>query len=115
MRMNKDGLFKIMQITDMQEIPKVSPDTMALLDAAIEDEKPDLVVYTGDQIKGYGVSYKGKGKELENAVAKTINTLLEPVTKRNIPFAVPSVITIGRLVSPIKTSSTIYIKPYQIA
>ena len=60
MRMNKDGLFKIMQITDMQEIPKVSPDTMALLDAAIEDEKPDLVVYTGDQIKGYGVSYKGK-------------------------------------------------------
>ena len=41
MRMNKDGLFKIMQITDMQEIPKVSPDTMALLDAAIEDEKPD--------------------------------------------------------------------------
>lgn len=30
MRMNKDGLFKIMQITDMQEIPKVSPDTMAL-------------------------------------------------------------------------------------
>lgn len=70
MRMNKDGLFKIMQITDMQEIPKVSPDTMALLDAAIEDEKPDLVVYTGDQIKGYGVSYKGKGKELENAVAK---------------------------------------------
>lgn len=45
MRMNKDGLFKIMQITDMQEIPKISPDTMALLDAAIEDEKPDLVVY----------------------------------------------------------------------
>ena len=37
MRMNKDGLFKIMQITDMQEIPKVSSDTMALLDAAIED------------------------------------------------------------------------------
>ena len=34
------------------------------------------------------MSYKGKGKELENAVAKTINTLLEPVTKRNIPFAV---------------------------
>lgn len=77
MRMNKDGLFKIMQITDMQEIPKVSPDTMALLDAAIEDEKPDLVVYTGDQIKGYGVSYKGKGKELENAVAKTIVVILK--------------------------------------
>lgn len=70
MRMNKDGLFKIMQITDMQEIPKVSPDTMALLDAAIEDEKPDLVVYTGDQIKGYGVSYKERGKNLRTPLQK---------------------------------------------
>ncbi|MCD7873103.1 MAG: metallophosphoesterase family protein [Clostridiales bacterium] len=85
---NKNGKFKIMQITDMQEIPSVSPDTISLLEAAVEAEKPDSVVYTGDQIKGYGVTYKGKGKELENAVAKTIKTLLEPVTKRNIPFAV---------------------------
>ena len=55
MRFNKDKTFKIMQITDMQEIPAISPDTMKLLDAAVEAEKPDLVVYTGDQIKGYGV------------------------------------------------------------
>ena len=88
MRFHKDGTFKIMQITDMQEIPAVSPDTLALLEAAVEAEKPDLVVYTGDQIKGYGVTYKGKGAELENAVKETIAKLLEPVTKRNIPFAV---------------------------
>ncbi len=88
MRFRKDGTFKIMQITDMQEVPAVSPDTLALLEAAVEAEHPDLVVYTGDQIKGYGVTYKGKGKELEQAVAKTVGTLLEPVTKRNIPFAV---------------------------
>lgn len=88
MKFNKNGKFKIMQITDMQEIPAVSPDTMNLLEAAVETEKPDLVVYTGDQIKGYGVTYKGKGKALEEAVAKTISTLLSPVTKRNIPFAV---------------------------
>lgn len=88
MRFTKGKKFKIMQITDIQEIPAVSPDTIALLEAAVEAEKPDLVVYTGDQIKGYGVTYKGKGKELENAVAKTIYKLLEPVTKRNIPFAV---------------------------
>lgn len=84
----KDGTFKVMQITDMQEIPAVSPDTLALLEAAVEAEKPDLVVYTGDQIKGYGVTYKGKGADLENAVRETIAKLLEPVTKRNIPFAV---------------------------
>lgn len=88
MKFNKDGTFKIMQITDMQEIPSISADTLNLLEAAVEAEKPDLVIYTGDQIKGYGVTYKGKGKELEGAVAKTIGTLLEPVTRRGIPFAV---------------------------
>ena len=56
MKFNKGKKFKIMQITDIQEIPAVSPDTIALLEAAIETEKPDLVVYTGDQIKGYGIT-----------------------------------------------------------
>lgn len=55
MRFNSDGKFKIMQITDIQEIPKVSPDTLKLINAALESEKPDLAVFTGDQIKGYGV------------------------------------------------------------
>ena len=64
MRFNSDGKFKIMQITDIQEIPDVSPDTIKLINAALEEEKPDLVVLTGDQIKGYGVSYKGKGDAL---------------------------------------------------
>lgn len=65
MKYNSNGKLKIMQITDIQEVPNISKDTLALLEAAVETEKPDLVVYTGDQIKGYGVTYKGKGKELE--------------------------------------------------
>ena len=77
-----------MQITDMQEIPAISKDTIALMERAVLEEQPDLVVYTGDQIKGYGVTYKGKGEELEREVAQTIGKLLEPVTKRGIPFAV---------------------------
>lgn len=88
MRFREDGTFKIMQITDMQEIPAISKDTIALMERAILEEQPDLVVYTGDQIKGYGVTYKGKGEELEREVAQTIGKLLEPVTKRGIPFAV---------------------------
>ena len=88
MKFNKNGKFKIMQITDIQEVYKVSPDTEKLLEAAVEQEKPDLVVYTGDQIKGYGVTYKGMGKELVNNVAATIQKLLKPVADRNIPFAV---------------------------
>lgn len=62
MRMNKDGLFKIMQITDMQEIPKVSPDTMALLDAAIEDEKTgSCCVYRRPNQRVWSV-VQGKGE-----------------------------------------------------
>ena len=88
MRFNDNGKFKIMQITDMQEVYNVSPDTEKLLEAAVKAEKPDLVVYTGDQIKGYGVTYKGLGAELVNNVSKTISKLLKPVTDRGIPFAV---------------------------
>lgn len=88
MKFNSDKKFKIMQITDMQEIPNISIDTLALLENAVASENPDLVVYTGDQIKGYGASYKVKGKSLEGAVYDTVSKLLEPVTKRNIPFAV---------------------------
>ena len=65
-----------MQITDMQEIPAISKDTIALMERAVLEEQPDLVVYTGDQIKGYGVTYKGKGEELEREVAQTIGKLL---------------------------------------
>lgn len=70
MRMNKDGLFKIMQITDMQEIPKVSPDTMALLDAAIEDEKPDLVCIPATKSKGMECRTRERGKNLRTPLQK---------------------------------------------
>lgn len=87
MRMNKDGLFKIMQITDMQEIPKVSPDTMALLDAAIEDEKPDLVVYTGDQIKGYECRTRERGKNLRTPLQKRSTPCLNLL--QNVTYLLP--------------------------
>ena len=89
MKFSKDGKLKIMQITDIQEGAKVSVDTMKLLESAVKSEKPDLVIYTGDQIKGYDVSYKGKSKEkLADIIGNTIDTILKPVTSRNIPFAV---------------------------
>lgn len=77
-----------MQITDIQEIPSVSLDTIALIDRAVEVEKPDLVVLTGDQIKGYGMSYGKKGISAEQEVFAVLSKLLEPITKRGIPYAV---------------------------
>lgn len=79
-----NGKFKIMQIADTQEIPCVSPDTIKLISAALDAEKPDLVVFTGDQIKGYSSFFLGeKGKK---NVVSTIKALLKPLEERSIPF-----------------------------
>ncbi len=80
----KNGKFKIMQIADTQEIPSVSPDTIKLISAAIDAEKPDLVVFTGDQIKGYSSFFKGeKGKE---NVRSTLKKLIKPLEDKNVNF-----------------------------
>ncbi len=73
-----------MQIADTQEIPAVSPDTVKLVCAALDSEKPDLVIFTGDQIKGYSSFFRGeKGRKgAENA----IRTLIKPLEDRGIPF-----------------------------
>lgn len=80
---NSNKKFKIMQITDIQETTNISADTLNLLNSALDKEKPDLVVLTGDQIKGYGISYKSK-----EDVVNTIRKIMSPITTRNIPFAV---------------------------
>lgn len=85
LRFKQDGTFKIMHITDTQEILDVNPDTLKLLHTALEKERPDLVVFTGDQIKGYGVTFR---KDTQSRVRQTIDRLLEPVVSRGIPFAV---------------------------
>ena len=48
-----DGTFRVLQMADVQDGPDVDPDTVALIEAAIREAKPDLVVFTGDQIRGY--------------------------------------------------------------
>lgn len=80
----RNGNFRIMQIADTQEIPSVSPDTIRLVEAALDKEKPDLVVFTGDQIKGYSTFFMGeKGKK---NIISTLKTLTKPLEERNIPF-----------------------------
>jgi len=79
----KNGLFKIMQIADTQEGAHVSPDTLNLINTALDREKPDLVVYSGDQIWGKH-SFKGNSRTVE----RVLRELTEPVSSRNIPFAV---------------------------
>lgn len=84
LRFNSDHKFKIMQIADTQEIPAVSPYTLSLINNALDREKPDLVIFTGDQIKGYSKKFKKDPAIIES----TIDILVEPIAKRNIPFMV---------------------------
>ena len=79
----KNTQFKIMQIADTQEGKNVSPDTLALINAAIEKEQPDLVVYSGDQIWNYA-SFKGNKDTVQSVLSK----LTEPAYSRGIPFTV---------------------------
>ena len=53
LRFRHDGTFRVLQMADVQDGPNVDPDTVDLIRAAIRKADPDLVVFTGDQIRGY--------------------------------------------------------------
>ena len=57
LRFNEDGTFRVLQMADIQDKPEVNQDTIRLIEAAIRESKPDLVVLTGDQIRGYDPAY----------------------------------------------------------
>ena len=84
LRFNKNSKFKIMQITDVLENPKLSLDTVKLIDEALIFEKPDLVIFTGNQINGNSLKYKNHPERVNEA----IDSLVNPLVKRNIPFMV---------------------------
>lgn len=81
-----DGTFKIMQIADVQDTQHTSADTIRFLEAALAKEQPDLVVFTGDQLKGYGFSFRG-GDSLAK-VRTAIANIIRPVERAGVPFAV---------------------------
>ncbi len=79
-----NGHFRIMQIADVQEICMTNPDTVNLIDRALDYAQPDLVVFTGDQVKGYGVSMVSGDVRTKTKI--TIENVLKPIIKRNVKF-----------------------------
>jgi len=89
---DRDGKFKIMQIADLHYSvsigecrdvrfsPCIGSDnlTNSLLGRVLDIEKPDLVVFTGDQLNGQGTSWDPK-----SVLAK----FAKAVTERQIPWA----------------------------
>jgi hypothetical protein len=81
LRFNTDGKFKIIQFADCQDDMLPRRAMTMLMEAALDAEKPDLVMFTGDNIGGGG----SPGKFLTNLAIKGA---VAPVVDRNIPFAV---------------------------
>ncbi|MFD0704386.1 metallophosphoesterase [Alloscardovia venturai] len=99
------GKFRVLQLSDIQDGPKVSADTIRLIAAACDAARPDLVVFTGNQIAGYDSAYSSTfikrtwlDRRLEPAasdkektrslVRSTLSQILKPIVQRQIPFAV---------------------------
>ena len=78
LKFNPDQTFKIVQFTDTQDDQDIDPKTVQLIEAVLDDQKPDLVVFTGDNING--------GPQTAKDVRKAINNFAAPVDQRGIPW-----------------------------
>ncbi|KAK4685487.1 hypothetical protein P7C73_g4662, partial [Tremellales sp. Uapishka_1] len=90
-KFHQDGTFKIMQIADLhysvgdgtcrdtEKSPCTGdPDTASWLEEALDAEKPDLVVFSGDQLNGQETSYDARS---------VFGKFAKPVIDRKIPWA----------------------------
>ncbi|MBP3392112.1 MAG: metallophosphoesterase [Clostridia bacterium] len=79
LRFDKNGKFKIVIFSDIQETYPVHTDTMDYINKILDREKPDLVLLGGDNHAGANVS---------KSVMKTyLNSISEPMESRKIPWA----------------------------
>ncbi|AKV55954.1 phosphoesterase [Bifidobacterium actinocoloniiforme DSM 22766] len=58
LQFHRSGKFRVLQFADVQEGPKVSKDTVRLIAAACDAARPDLVIFTGNQIAGYDSAFE---------------------------------------------------------
>ena len=72
-----DGTFKIAQFTDVHYIAGREPSksSLQMIEATLDAEKPNLVVFTGDAVVG-------------NPIQKGWDELLAPIISRKIPYLI---------------------------
>lgn len=78
LKFNSDGSFKILVFADCQDDMFPRKAMLAEMEKALDELKPDLVVYTGDNQQGLATAFMVKG---------ALKAIIEPVTDRGIPFA----------------------------
>ncbi|MCQ2474285.1 MAG: metallophosphoesterase [Clostridia bacterium] len=75
------GSFRIMHITDTHYTDFPFEESIAFIGKALDDYQPDLVIFGGDNIKGWF------GTSMQLGVKAAIDKLVAPVAERNIPFS----------------------------
>lgn len=94
-KFNQTGKLVIMQVSDTQDMKYIRPAMVKMLDNAYDSVKPDLVLFTGDNILGnhlldarFGNRQIASGKEATLKVMReSIDNIASPLQKRGIPFA----------------------------
>ena len=74
-----EGRFKILMVSDFQETLTTCEKTLACYDKLIEQEKPDLVVWGGDNCDCHNVY-------TEESLKKYLDLFSEPTESRSIPW-----------------------------
>lgn len=103
LQFHHSGKFRVLQVADIQDGPRVSTDTIRLIAASLDAVRPDVVVFTGNQIAGYDPAFAptfakrrwDASNHDAEALARTralvrqaVGQFLEPLTRRQVPFAV---------------------------
>ncbi|OZG59846.1 Calcineurin-like phosphoesterase [Bifidobacterium myosotis] len=103
LQFHNSGKFRVLQVADIQDGPKIAKDTMSLIEASLDASRPDLVIFSGNQIAGYDQAFAGSFRKRrwsddpvsDTALAKTrelvrkaIGQCVGPLVKRGIPWAV---------------------------
>lgn len=94
-RFNAAGKLRIMQVSDPQDMKYVRKAMVKMLDNAYDALRPDLVLFTGDNILGnhlldarFGSKPVAGGKSATYEImCDSIRHITAPLEKRNIPFA----------------------------
>lgn len=79
LQFNGEGKFTVMQLADIQENKDVDPGTIDLITKAIARYSPDLIILTGDNIKGLISA---------NSFRAAVDQFLAPILASGTKFAV---------------------------
>lgn len=106
LQFHTSGKFRVLQVADIQDGAKIAKDTVSLLAASVDATRPDLVVFSGNQIAGFGPDFAGSFKKRRwskepisrSALDKTRKLVRGAIAQFVAPFEerkVPWVVTYG--------------------